>query len=111
MNYTWSIVGLTRKNETNHPNTVVNVRWRKTGTDADGNVGYFEGATPFSLDPDGDGVFIPYEDLTEELLLSWVQPVVVNDYEEHVNGRIAFMIEDELRQQGEVEKDSLPWVG
>lgn len=110
MKYTWKIVGLVKKNEVGRPDTVVNVRWQKIGTDEDGNVGFFEGATPFSLDPDGDGVFIPFDQLTEDLLLSWVQPVVVGDYEAHVNERIAFMIEDDIRQQGVVEETELPWV-
>jgi hypothetical protein len=108
MTYTWKIVGLTRKNEPDHPNTVVNVRWQKIGTDSANNVGYFEGATPFVLDPAANN-FIAYEDLTEETLLSWVKPKVVNDYEEHVNERIEFMIEDELRQTGEIDESNLPW--
>jgi hypothetical protein len=109
MNYTWKIVGLTKKNEPNHPDTVVNVKWQKIGTDADGNEGYFEGATPFSLDPDGDGEFIPFADLTEELLLSWVQPVVIGDYEKHVNDQIARYIELHIREEGQVEESALPW--
>jgi len=108
MNYTWRVVGLVKKNELDHPNTVVNVRWQKIGTDDDGNVGYFEGATPFVLDPSANN-FIAYEDLTEETLLSWVQPVVVNDYEEHVNERIQFMIDQELLEAGVVEETELPW--
>jgi hypothetical protein len=108
MNYTWKIVGLVKKNEPDHPNTVVNVRWHKIGTDDDGNVGYFEGATPFVLDPSANN-FVAYEDLTEETLLSWVQPVVIGDYEEHVNDRIQFMIDQELLESGIVEETNLPW--
>lgn len=109
MNYTWRVVGLVKKNEPDHPNTVVNVRWQKVGTDDDGNVGYFEGATPFVLDPSANN-FIAYEDLTEETLLSWVQPVVIGDYEEHVNDRIQFMIDQELLEAGNVEETDLPWA-
>lgn len=108
MTYTWSVVGLVKKNEPSHPNTIVNVRWKKTGTDSDGNVGYFEGATPFVLEPSQDN-FIPYEELTEEILLSWVQPVVINDYEEHVNGRIQDMIDQEVLESGTIEEIDLPW--
>jgi len=108
MNYTWKIVGLVKKNEPDHPNTVVNVRWQKIGTDSANNVGYFEGATPFVLDPSANN-FIAYEDLTEETLLSWVHPVVTGRYEQHVNERIQFMIDQELLEAGVVEETELPW--
>ena len=108
MNYTWKVVGLVKKNEPNHPNTIVNVRWQKIGTDAEGNIGFFEGATPFILDPSSQN-FIAYEDLTEQVLLDWVKPKVVNDYEAHVNGRIQHMIDQELLESGTVEESDLPW--
>jgi len=32
---------------------------------------------------------IPFEDLTEEMVLGWIQSVVIGSYEEHVNEKIA----------------------
>ena len=93
MNYTWKLTSLKRKNTDVAENIVVQTFWKKIGTDADGNVGEFSGATPFdlsSVDPDN---FVSYEDLTEEIVIGWIQSVVVGSYEEHVNGKIAEQIE------------------
>ena len=92
MNYTWKLTSLKRKNTDVAENIVVQTFWKKIGTDADGNVGEFSGATPFdlsSVDPDN---FVSYEDLTEEIVIGWIQSVVVGSYEEHVNGKIAEQI-------------------
>jgi len=93
MNYTWKLTSLKRKDTDVAENIVVQTFWKKIGTDADGNVGEFSGATPFdlsSVDPDN---FVSYEDLTEEIVIGWIQSVVVGSYEEHVNGKIAEQIE------------------
>ena len=93
MNYTWELTSLKRKDTSDLQNIVVQTYWKKTGTDENGNVGSFSGATPFDLstvDPDN---FVSYEDLTEEVILTWIQNVVVGDYERHVNEKIAEQIE------------------
>ena len=93
MNYTWKLTSLKRKDTDVAQNIVVQTFWKKIGTDANGNVGEFSGATPFDLstvDPDN---FVSYEDLTEEMVLGWIQSIVVGSYEEHVNERIAEQIE------------------
>jgi hypothetical protein len=92
MNYTWELTNLKRKNTDTIQNIIVQTNW-KIGTDENGNVGSFSGATPFELstvDPDN---FVSYEDLTEEMVLGWIQSVVIGSYEEHVNEKIAEQIE------------------
>ena len=93
MNYTWELTNLKRKNTDTIQNIIVQTNWKKIGTDENGNVGSFSGATPFelsTLDPDN---FVSYEDLTEEMVLGWIQSVVIGSYEEHVNEKIAEQIE------------------
>ena len=93
MNYTWKLTGLKRKNADTIQNIIVQTNWKKIGTDENGNIGSFSGATPFELstvDPDN---FVSYEDLTEEMVLGWIQSVVIGSYEEHVNEKIAEQIE------------------
>lgn len=93
MNYTWKLTSLKRKNTDSIQNIIVQTQWKKIGTDANGNVGEFSGATPFDLstvDPDN---FVSYEDLTEEMILGWIQSIVVGSYEEHVNEKIAEQID------------------
>lgn len=107
MNYTWEITSIKRKDTQDLNNIIVQTYWRKTGTDDDGNSASFSGATPFDLstvDPDN---FVAYEDLTEEIVLSWIQSVVVDSYEEHVNQKIAEQIESIVNPV--VEETTFPW--
>ena len=93
MNYTWELTSLKRKDTSDLQNIVVQTYWKKTGTDENGNVGSFSGATPFDLSSVDPNNFVSYEDLTEEAVLGWIQSVVVGDYERHVNEKIAEQIE------------------
>ena len=47
--YEWKLTGLNKQNSTNIEDAVIGTRWKLTGTDEDGNVGTFTGATPFSI--------------------------------------------------------------
>ena len=51
--------------------------------------------------------FIPYADLTEEIVLGWIQDVVVGSYEEHVNEQIQKQI-DEMANP--ITDPGLPWA-
>ena len=52
---------------------------KKIGTDENDNEGTFSGATPFTSTtmPAGD-TFIPYNQLTEEIVLGWIKDAVVD---------------------------------
>jgi hypothetical protein len=105
--YTWEVTSIKVKDEGSFTNAVVQTYWKKTGTDENGNEGTFSGATPFSTDtmPEGN-TFVPFADLTEEMVLEWIKDVVVNDYERHVNEQIAKQIRDKTTP---VTEASLPW--
>lgn len=108
MNYTWEINSIKRKDTSTLSNIIVQTYWKKTGTDENGNSGSFSGATPFDLstvDPDN---FVAYEDLTEEMVLGWIQSVVVGAYEEHVNEKIAEEIDKQVNPVTEVT-EGFPW--
>lgn len=105
--YTWAVTGMKVVSSAGPlQNYVVNVQWTKTGTDENGHTGTFKGATPFTPDPAQPG-FIPFDQLTEALVLSWVQPVVVGSYQEHVDGVIAKQIADAADP---VTEPALPWA-
>ncbi len=107
MIYTWKITGLKTKDINAKPSAVVQTYWTKTGTDEQGNQGTFTGATPFTVDPtDESGPFIPFDQLTEADIIAWIQTVVVGDYEQHVNGKIAEQIEQKISP---VTEAKLPW--
>jgi hypothetical protein len=108
MIYTWKITGLKTKDINGKPSAVVQTYWTKTGTDENGNQGAFTGATPFTVDPtDESGPFIPFDQLTEADIIAWIQTVVIGDYEQHVDGKIAEQIEQKISP---VTEAKLPWV-
>lgn len=106
--YTWKITGLKTREVAGTPGAVVQTYWEKIGTDEDGNEGKFSGATPFTPDPtDESGPFIPFEQLTEQDVITWIQSVVVGSYEEHVNEKIQEQIDGKKRP---VVDATMPWA-
>jgi hypothetical protein len=105
--YTWEVTGLKTSTINNTSNVVVQTYWKKIGTDGT-HTGTFFGATPFTsnLMPEGT-TFVPFDKLTEKDVLSWIQAVVVKDYEEHVNRKIQEEIDKSMTP---VEESSLPWT-
>lgn len=108
MNYTWKITGLKRLNSPNIKNIVVQTYWKKIGTDSDGNIGEFSGATPFESSSVNVDEFIEYEDLTEEMVLEWIKGIVVGSYEEHVNQQIQKQIDQKINPLIETNNE-FPW--
>lgn len=107
--YTWKVTSVKVKNVSDvKQNAVVQTYWQKIGTDENGNEGTFSGATPFSVDPtDGDGPFIPFDQLTEQDVIDWIKKVVVGSYEEHVNAQIQKQIDEKISP---VSEPTLPWA-
>jgi len=93
--YTWAVTGMKVTTAGSLPDYVVQTYWTKTGTDESGNTGTFSGATPFQPDPTQSD-FVPFDQLTEAIVLSWIQPLVTGSYEEHVNAQIAKQIADKI---------------
>jgi hypothetical protein len=108
MIYTWQLTSLKRKDSSDLKNIIVQTNWKKIGTDEDGNTGTFNGATPFELSSVDPNNFVNYEDITEEIILSWIQTVVSGSYEEHVNEKIAEQIEAKINPVTEVT-GGFPW--
>jgi len=106
--YTWEVTGIKTTTLNNTPNVVVQTYWKKIGTDENGNEGMFSGATPFSAESMPAGTtFIPFDQLTENDVLTWIKAVVVDTYEEHVNGWIQKQIDD---KKNPVVDAALPWA-
>lgn len=105
--YTWKVTALKKVNAANLENVIIGTRWEKIGTDEEGNEGKFNGATPFKvsdIDPDN---FIDWDNLSEEVVLSWIKPVVTGTYEDHVNEQIMKQIRDKKSPVSEVTH--MPW--
>ena len=108
MNYTWKLKSLKKKDTQELTNIIVQTYWEKIGTNENGDTGIFSGTTPFELSTVDPHNFVKYEDLTEEMVLNWVQSVVVGSYEEHVNEQITRQIEEKINPITEVTQD-FPW--
>ena len=106
--YTWKITGLQTRNASENVSALIQVAWSKTGTNENGVSGVFNGATPFTPTtmPDDD-VFVPVDQLTEEIVLKWVKDSINSSYEEYVNMQIMQQIEDQINP---VIEPPLPWV-
>jgi len=106
--YTWTIQSLKTKTEGANEGSVVQTTWKKTGTDENGNTGDFTGATPFSSSNMLQGsTFIPFAQLTEEIVLNWIKAIVVGDYEAHVNQAIEKAIDAKINMLIEA---AMPWA-
>ena len=87
LTYTWAIDRIGRKSSSTIQNAIVQTHWKLTGTNEDGVSGTFVGATPFDLATVDPNNFVPYEDLTEEIVLGWIQSVVNSnqEYRDHID--------------------------
>jgi hypothetical protein len=87
--YTWKVTGVKTLTQGNNANAVVQTYWKKIGTDDQGNTGEFTGATPFDASNVPADKFVPFDQLTEEVVIGWIKGVVTGTYEKHVNEQIA----------------------
>lgn len=115
--YNWNILSLSVRDEgPEHPNAVVIVKWRKTGTDVDGNQANFDGSTPFSAVNIPFEDYIPFNQLTEDIVIGWIR----NKIEAKVTtGNYTFCEDDRINQYIEkqisllkdpIRTEPLPWA-
>lgn len=105
MTYTWKVIEVKTVDTENVTDAVIQTYWQKIGTDENGNQGIFPGATSFPQSLINPENFIPYGELTEEIILGWIQGGVVGEYEEHVNSTIQKQIDDK-----NIKTPDLPWT-
>ena len=111
--YTYEVTGLKVRDEvvgnTTNTNAVVQTYWKLTGSDGT-NEGTFSGATPFTSTtmPEGD-VFVPFAELTEEIVIGWISDVVTGNpgYQQHIDEQIGKQIRDKVTPITEAQ---LPWA-
>lgn len=108
--YTWKIDDLKVVDpDPSTPDAIVHATWTKTGTDENGLTGQFLGATPINTDDIDPATFVPFEDLTEELVLSWVQAEILKhpEYTNHINTKIQEQIN---RKALNITDKRAPWL-
>tara|TARA_B110000285_G_scaffold219762_1_gene270713 strand:+ start:216 stop:632 length:417 start_codon:yes stop_codon:yes gene_type:complete len=107
----WEITQIRKRDQVNSEGAtlsgaVVQTYWKLTGTDADGDVGEFSGATPLDATMTPAGSFTAFADLTEASVLGWVQSIVLADqgYCDHIKDRVQGQIEEEQTADA-----AMPW--
>ena len=98
---TYTVQSLKVKDEVNADgvtleNAVVQTYWKAHGEDADGNIGEFSGATPFSAATVPAGSFKAFADLVEADVVAWISAVVEADagYKAHILEQCQRQIDD-----------------
>ena len=107
MNYTW-IINAMYVVQNPEPNYVVNVIWTLSGTDGQYTAS-IQGNTELAVNQEQTD-YIPYADLTEEIVIGWVQnalgPTGIYNYEQNIVGQIDSMINPPVSP----EQAPLPWI-
>ena len=110
LTYNWKLNSLRKTSAANLSNVVIGTTWTLTGTDADNYSGTFSGATPFKVAELDPSSFIDYNSLTEDIVLGWVQAVVVGNYKDHIDEQINKQIRDKKNPVEEATGNNLPWI-
>lgn len=102
--YTWTINAMYTLQQPD-PNYVVNVLWTLTGVDTVAATA--QGNTMF--DSQQSGTFVPYDQLTEAMVIGWVQAQLgeqgIANYEANVQGQINSILNPPVSPQN----TALPW--
>jgi hypothetical protein len=106
--YTWKVSSLKKTNTSNLNDVIIQTSWNKIGTDEDGNTGFFPGSSEFQLDTVDPDNFISYDDLTEEIILGWVQSLIGEGLNAHANNIISQQIDEKACRVIEVS-NGFPW--
>ena len=86
------------------PNYVVNVLWTVTGVDGS-NTASIGGNTQFDSSQQ-EGAFIPYDQLTPQIVTGWIPPEQIANAQACVQGQINSMINPPVSPQN----TPLPWA-
>lgn len=108
--YTWKLTSLKKTDAANLTNVVVGTRWECTGTDEEDNTGLFNGATTFSATAVDPNNFVDWNNLTEEIVLSWIQDVLNRGGMDHVQAQIQKQIDAKKSVVQEISANNFPWI-
>lgn len=103
--YTTTVTAMYTVNMPN-PDYVVNILFKVTGVDGE-HTAYIDGNIQFAQEANESG-FIPYAQLTPEIILGWINSATDNqvNYYANIDGQIASMITPPVSPAN----TELPWV-
>lgn len=104
--FIFSIDTLRTVNALNYTDYVIDITYKVSKTDA-GVEGYYIGILKFDLPT--DQTIIPYADLTEEVVVGWVQSSLTETDNQMIEGSILSMIDRLKNPAPNPTVTSLPW--
>jgi hypothetical protein len=112
--YEWKLTGLKKSHGPGGiESAVIGTQWKVTGINENGLSGSFNGATPFDLKQIETGSFIPYEQLSEEVVISWIKNVVsgssYTNYWKHIDEKITEAVDAQIYATVHLMEYDLPW--
>jgi hypothetical protein len=93
MQYSWQVLKFSTRDQTNAdgtilPNAVVRIKWKRFGIDSDGNSAYILGYTNLTAEHMSEESFAPFESLTEEMVISWLESAISTEKMNEFNDKI-----------------------
>lgn len=104
--YTWKIHSITKKTIQETSDVVFKVVWEKFGISEDEYAGSVKSSTTFNIEDIDQNLFVPYEQLTEDIVINWVRNSINEDI---INQNIENEIEKLRSNWIQVDEDRLPW--
>jgi hypothetical protein len=104
MNYTFKVVNTTIKDSADLSKIVVSCSWYKQGQDDNGNLGKCYSRTEFNISQIDYEAFVPFDELTEDIVLLWIQ----NSISETDNTYLNNCIEQDLQKSLYPEMTVMP---
>lgn len=106
--YTWELVGLSKITSGAFEDFVSRVDWRCTGTDETGVSGTFSSNTNFDPADESINNYVPYSQLTEQIVTEWVTNTVNadTDFKNYMEESIAIQIN---QIKSFVPASNFPW--
>lgn len=86
---------------------VVRVEWVKIGVDTDGSIGSFMSVTSFDLSTVNPDEFIPFSELTEDVVVGWIKAGISEDSMSRIDQQIQKVAD--YNKNPEVNA-TLPWL-
>lgn len=94
MQITYNILSLSKAAVPNLGDFVSEIVWEMVGTDEEGTTAKIASSTKFDLESSDTSNFIPYENLTENTVVSWIDSNMKESLRNHYNEVLAAKIKE-----------------
>jgi hypothetical protein len=112
LTYEWKLTGLKKQDTADITDLVIGTQWKLTGTNENGTKGTFNGGTPLDIPDSNQEGFIPYLQLSEEIVIGWIRAIVEPNegYWQHINQQIEKQILEAENVIQQIDEANLPWA-